>query len=66
MPMVGINVRAPVLPHKIKLEILKALRTSPASVMACLLNGLILTGFFTVGPLFGVQDRLRSAARRDL
>ena len=23
--------------------------------MACLLNGLILTGFFTVGPLFGVQ-----------
>jgi len=43
------------LPHKIKLEILKALRTSPASVMACLLNGLILTGFFTVGPLFGVK-----------
>ena len=55
VPMVGIEVRAPVLPHKIKLEILKALRTSPASVMACLLNGLILNGFFTVGPLFGVQ-----------
>jgi MFS family permease len=55
IPMVGIEVRAPVLPHKIKLEILKALRNSPASVMACLLNGLILTGFFTVGPLFGVQ-----------
>ena len=55
VPMVGIDVRAPVLPHKIKLEILKALRTSPASVMACLLNGLILTGFFTVGPLFGVK-----------
>jgi MFS family permease len=55
VPMVGIDVRAPALPHKIKLEILKALRTSPASVLACLLNGLILTGFFTVGPLFGVQ-----------
>jgi len=55
IPMVGIEVHAPMLPHKIKLEILKALRNSPASVMACLLNGLILTGFFTVGPLFGVQ-----------
>src|ERR1700677_9583 len=55
VPMVGINVRAPQLPQRVKLEILKALRNSPASVMACLLNGLILTGFFTVGPLFGVQ-----------
>jgi MFS family permease len=55
VPMVGINVRAPVLPQRVQLEILKALRTSPASVMACLLNGLILTGFFTVGPLFGVR-----------
>jgi MFS family permease len=55
VPMVGINVRAPALPHRVQLEILKALRTSPASVIACLLNGLILTGFFTVGPLFGVR-----------
>src|ERR1700728_2219348 len=55
VPMVGINVRAPQLPQRVKLEILKAMRTSPASVMACLLNGLILTGFFTVGPLFGVR-----------
>jgi MFS family permease len=55
VPMVGINVRAPALPQRVQLEILKALRTSPASVMACLLNGLILTGFFTVGPLFGVR-----------
>ncbi len=55
VPMVGINVRAPQLPQRVRLEILKALRTSPASVMACLLNGLILTGFFTVGPLFGVR-----------
>jgi MFS family permease len=55
VPMVGIDVRAPILPHGIKLEIRKALRTSPASVLACLLNGLILTGFFTVGPLFGAR-----------
>jgi MFS family permease len=55
VPMVGINVRAPALPHRVKVEILKALRTSPASVVACLLNGLVLTGFFTVGPLFGVR-----------
>lgn len=55
VPMVGIDVRAPVLPRRLKLEIGKALRTSPASVMACLLNGLILTGFFTVGPLFSMR-----------
>jgi MFS family permease len=54
VPMVGIDVRAPTLPGRVKLEILKALRTSPASVLACLLNGLVLTGFYTVGPLFGV------------
>jgi MFS family permease len=53
VPMVAIDVRAPVLPHGVKLEILKALRTSPVSVLACLLNGLILTAFTTVGPLFG-------------
>jgi MFS family permease len=56
VPMVGIDVRAPILPQRVRLEILKALRTSPVSVLACLLNGLILTGFFTVGPLFG--DRI--------
>jgi MFS family permease len=55
VPMVAINVRAPVLPHAVKLEILKALRNSPASVLACLLNGLILTAFYTVGPLFSEQ-----------
>lgn len=53
VPMVAIDVRAPVLPHAVDLEILKALRTSPVSVLACLLNGLILTAFTTVGPLFG-------------
>ncbi len=55
VPMVAIDVRAPVLPHRVKLEILKALRTSPVSVTACLLNGLILTAFTTVGPLFGAR-----------
>jgi MFS family permease len=53
VPMVAIDVRAPVMPHGVHLEILKALRTSPVSVLACLLNGLILTAFTTVGPLFG-------------
>ena len=53
VPMVAIDVRAPILPHGVHLEILKALRTSPVSVLACLLNGLILAAFTTVGPLFG-------------
>ena len=55
VPMVAIDVRAPVLPHRVTLEILKALRTTPVSVTACLLNGLILTAFTTVGPLFGAR-----------
>jgi MFS family permease len=53
VPMVSIDVRAPVLPHGVVLQIGKAFATSPASVLACLLNGLVLTGFTTVGPLFG-------------
>jgi predicted MFS family arabinose efflux permease len=55
VPMVAIDVRAPVLPRRVTLEIIKALRTSPVSVTACLLNGLILTAFTTVGPLFSVR-----------
>jgi len=55
VPMVAIDVRAPVLPHRLKLDLIKALRTSPVSDTACLLNGLILTAFTTVGPLFGVR-----------
>ena len=55
LPMVAIDVRAPVLPRRVTLEILKALRTSPVSVTACLLNGLILTAFTTVGPLFSAR-----------
>jgi MFS family permease len=53
VPMVGIDVRAPALPHRVELRIVKALRTSPVSVLACLLNGLVLTAFTTAGPLFG-------------
>jgi len=55
VPLVAIDVRAPVLPRRVSLEIFKALRTSPVSVTACLLNGLILTAFTTVGPLFGAH-----------
>ena len=64
IPMVTIDVRAPVLPQRVRLEILKALRTSPVSVLACLLNGLLLTGCFTVGPLFGDRrfDHQRTCA----
>ena len=53
VPMVAIDVRAPALAHRVQLQILKAIRTSPVSVLACLLNGLILMAFMTVGPLFG-------------
>ena len=53
VPMAGIDVKAPALPHKVTLEILKAFKTSPVSVLACLVNGLVLTAFTTVGPLFG-------------
>ena len=53
VPMAGIDVKAPALPHKVTLQILKAFKTSPVSVLACLVNGLVLTAFTTVGPLFG-------------
>ena len=53
VPMAGIEVRAPARPHRVDLQIVKALRTSPVSVLACLLNGLILTAFTTAGPLYG-------------
>jgi MFS family permease len=55
VPMAGIDVRAPVMPKGVTLDVLKALKTSPVSVLACLLNGLVLTAFTTVGPLFGLQ-----------
>jgi MFS family permease len=53
VPMAGIEVRAPAFPHKVELRFLNALQTSPVSVLACLLNGLVLTAFTTLGPLFG-------------
>jgi MFS family permease len=53
VPIAAIDVTGPPRPHAVRLEILKALRESPASVLACLLTGLIGTAFTTVGPLFG-------------
>lgn len=53
VPMAGLDVHAPAVPHKVELRVIKAFRTSPVSVLACLLNGLILTAFTTTGPLFG-------------
>jgi len=53
VPMAGIDVKGPTMPHAAAIRVLNALRTSPVSVLACLLNGLILTAFTTVGPLFG-------------
>jgi MFS family permease len=63
VPLAAISVRAPESSRKVRLDVLTALRTSPASVLACLLNGLVLTAFLTVGPLFGEriglpQDRI--------
>ena len=63
VPMVAIDVRAPVLPHRVHVQIVKAFTNSPASVLACLLNGLVLTAFTTVGPLFGTRIGL---AQRDV
>ncbi|MBS0374810.1 MAG: MFS transporter [Proteobacteria bacterium] len=56
VPMAAIEVRAPRLPHKVEIRILKALRNSPVSVLACALNGLVLTAFLTVGPLYGEHE----------
>jgi MFS family permease len=53
VPMAAIDVRAPLPSHRVRIELLKAFRTSPVSVLACLLNGLIATTFITVGPLLG-------------
>ena len=61
VPLAGIDVRAPQPPHVVDLQILKAVRNSPVSVLACLLNGLILTAFTTVGPLFGERIGLEQS-----
>src|ERR1017187_8322465 len=59
IPMVAIDVRAPVLPQRVRLEILKALRTSQDSVllMACVsLGGLFLQ--WPIGYFSDKVDRL--------
>jgi MFS family permease len=53
VPMAAIDVRAPLPPRRVEFAMMKALRTSPVSVLACLLNGLVATAFITVGPLYG-------------
>ena len=53
VPLAAIDVGAPASPRKVELRILKAFRTSPVSVLACFLNGLIVSAFATTGPLFG-------------
>jgi MFS family permease len=53
VPMAAIDVRAPAPPRRVEFAMMKALRTSPVSVLACLLNGLVATAFITVGPLYG-------------
>lgn len=55
VPIAAMVVTGPPPPRPVKLEVLKALRDSPASVLACLLSGLIGTAFLTVGPLFGAN-----------
>jgi MFS family permease len=53
VPLAAIRVHAPESSRRVRIDVLGALATSPASVLACLLNGLVLTAFLTVGPLFG-------------
>lgn len=55
VPMVAIDVHAPAMPRQVQIQIARALANSPVSVLACLLNGLVLTAFITVGPLFGAR-----------
>jgi len=55
VPVAVIDVVGPPPTHPVKMEIIKALRTSPASVLACLLTGLVGTAFTTLAPLYSHQ-----------
>ena len=55
VPVALIDVVGPPPTHPVKMEITKALRTSPASVLACLLTGLVGTAFTTLAPLYSHQ-----------
>jgi MFS family permease len=53
VPVAAIDVSGPPPTRPARVELWKALKTSPASVLACLLTGLTAAAFVTVGPLFG-------------
>jgi len=55
VPVAVIDVVGPPPSPPVKMQITKALRTSPASVLACLLTGLIGTAFTTLAPLYSHQ-----------
>ena len=55
VPVAAIDVVGPPPNPPVKMQIGQALRTSPASVMACLLTGLIGTAFTTLAPLYSQQ-----------
>ncbi len=62
VPMVAIDVHAPAMPRQVHIQIARAFANSPVSVLACLLNGLVLTAFITVGPLFGARIGLSQSS----
>lgn len=55
VPVALIDVVGPPPSHPAPMRITTALKTSPASVLACLLTGLIGTAFTTLAPLYSHQ-----------
>ena len=55
VPVALIDVVGPPPAPPARMQVGKALRTSPASVLACLLTGLIGTAFTTLAPLYSHQ-----------
>ena len=55
VPVAVIDVVGPPPSPPHNMQILRALRTSPASVLACLLTGLVGTAFTTLAPLYSHQ-----------
>ncbi len=55
VPVAVIDVVGPPPNPPVKMQLTKALVTSPASVLACLLTGLVGTAFTTLAPLYSHQ-----------
>lgn len=55
VPVALIDVVGPPPAHPAPMRLTTALRTSPASVLACLLTGLVGTAFTTLAPLYSHQ-----------